>query len=81
VIVTRASGANAELCCNGAPMLLADQARDIKPSTVEDIPLGKRFIDASAGFEVLCVKSSAGPLAMNGLPLEMRQAKPLPSWD
>lgn len=81
VIVTRAANLDAELCCHGAPMLLADQARTLNQSSGDDVPLGKRYIHADAGFEVLCVKGGAGPLTLNGVPLEMRQAKPLPSSD
>ncbi len=81
VIVTRACSAEAELFCNGAPMLLADAGRDIGAGQPEEVLLGKRFVDTASGIEVLCVKAGAGPLTMNGTALEMRTAKPLPSSD
>jgi hypothetical protein len=43
--------------------------------------LGKRYADETVGIELLCTKAGEGSLALNGEPLLLKEAKPLPSSD
>lgn len=43
--------------------------------------LGKRYASAEIGIEVLCVKAGPGTLTVNGAPLAVKDAKPLPASD
>ena len=43
--------------------------------------LGKRYSDESIGIELLCTKSGLGSLAVDGVPLGQKDAKPLPASD
>ncbi len=43
--------------------------------------MGKRYVDAAATFELLCVKPGKGSLSVNGAALVTKDAKPLPASD
>jgi hypothetical protein len=43
--------------------------------------LGKRYVSAGVGLELLCVKPGEGPLRCNGVELPYAVSKPLPSSD
>lgn len=43
--------------------------------------LGKRYVDSEGQFELLCVKSGAGSLSVNGEKLVTKDAKALPASD
>jgi hypothetical protein len=43
--------------------------------------MGKRFADSETGIEVLATKGGAGSLSLDGQPLALKDAKPLPSSD
>lgn len=43
--------------------------------------LGKRYADDAQGLEVLCTKSGAGTLTVDGAPMQLKGAKPLPASD
>ena len=43
--------------------------------------MGKRFADPDTGIEVLATKGGAGSLSLDGQPLALKDAKPLPSSD
>ena len=43
--------------------------------------MGKRYVDAAATFELLCVKPGKGSLAVDGTALVTKDAKPLPASD
>lgn len=43
--------------------------------------VGKRYVDAASGLELLCTKSGFGTLGFDGRPLTMKQPKPMPSSD
>jgi len=83
VVVVR--GAAVELSCGGHPMVVldvdvpADATPD--PAHVTGTRLGKRYADAESGLEVLCTRPGDGSLSLGGTPLELNEAKPLPSSD
>ena len=43
--------------------------------------MGKRYTDAAGTFELLCVKGGKGSLTVDGRPLTIKDAKPLPASD
>ena len=43
--------------------------------------MGKRYVDAAATFELLCVKPGKGSLSVDGTALVTKDAKPLPASD
>ena len=43
--------------------------------------MGKRYVDAAGAFELLCVKPGKGTLAVDGVALSIKDAKPLPASD
>ncbi|ETD33304.1 hypothetical protein [Williamsia sp. D3] len=81
VMVIRA--ADVDLFCGGAPMVTARDGRTGSPEAGLDngTLLGKRYVHASSGLEVLCVKAGAGTLSVDGEPLTEVAAKQLPSSD
>lgn len=86
VIVVRAPAVEVDLTCGGQPMLDIDPARQgSSPEPAEGLRsgslLGKRYRDAAGTLEVLVVKPGDGTLAADGSPLEVQQAKALPSSD
>jgi hypothetical protein len=82
VMVIR-GGADAVVECGGSPM--AEQApserRPINPQFAQGTRIGKRYIDADGKIELLCVKAGQGSLAIAGVVLQTKDAKPLPSSD
>jgi hypothetical protein len=43
--------------------------------------VGKRYTDETTGIEVLGAKAGKGSLAIDGRPLTLKEAKPLPASD
>lgn len=84
VIVVRAPSGPVALTCGGEPMgpLPADApARGSGLRAGDGAQLGKRYADEDGGLELLVTKGGAGPLELDGVPLPVKQAKPLPSSD
>jgi hypothetical protein len=85
VVVVKAPADDVELGCGGAPLLddgqEADSAAVLDPSLGEGPLLGKRYADDELGLELLCTRAGAGALTLDGRPLLVKGAKPLPSSD
>jgi hypothetical protein len=85
VIVVRAAAHAVTLQCGGHPMAAvgADQAPDLAldPSFAAGSLIGKRFADPESGLELLVTKAGAGTLALDGVAIPLKEAKPLPSSD
>jgi hypothetical protein len=86
VIVVRAPDHPLELTCGGHPMAAdlaigAGTANGASFASGGGTQLGKRYVDESAGLEVLCVKPGSGTLAADGRDLTLKSAKPLPASD
>jgi hypothetical protein len=85
VIVVRAPDAEVELGCGGAPLLEdgqdADATATLDPSLGDGPLLGKRYADDELGLELLCNRAGQGALTVDGRPLLVKGAKPLPSSD
>jgi len=69
--------------CGGAPMGEAKpaEAAPLADEMAAGTLMGKRYVDAAATFELLCVKPGKGSLAVDGVMLVTKDAKPLPASD
>lgn len=85
VVVVKAPKDPVLLECGGAAVLASAAERPSGGSPAADRKagtlLGKRYGDDASGLEVLCTKGGEGSLSLNGTPLALREAKPLPSSD
>ena len=84
VIVVRAPQGDVLLACGGALMVALDvdpPAAELDPALAEGTQLGKRYADDAVGIELLCTKAGKGTITLNGGPLGLKQAKPLPASD
>jgi hypothetical protein len=85
VVVVRGASVDGALECGGAAMVpqgeTAQSGAALDPAFAEGSPIGKRFVEAGSGLEVLVTKAGAGSLAVGGTALTLKDAKPLPSSD
>jgi hypothetical protein len=85
VVVVKAPAEAVELACGGAPLLddgeQADGTATLDASLGEGPLLGKRYADDDLGLELLCTRPGRGALTVDGRPLLVKGAKPLPSSD
>lgn len=85
VVVVKAPSGAVEVGCGGVPLLEdgqeADGAAALDPSLGDGSLLGKRYADDDLGLELLCTRAGAGALTVDGRPLLVKGAKPLPSSD
>jgi hypothetical protein len=84
VIVVAATTEAVSLQCGGHSMVPVGDRTENRPiDTVHSSGtlVGKRFRDEASGLEVLCTKAGIGSLAIGGVPVPMKEAKPLPSSD
>ena len=85
VMVVAAPDRDAELSCGGAPMLDLDAQPSagaaIAPDAAAGTQLGKRYANEAGDLEVLCTKPGEGTLCIDGTPLTIKGAKPLPASD
>jgi len=81
VVVVRPAADPVQLTCCGAP--LTTEETGIAPSgpAPDGVLLGKRYADEQTGLELLCTKPGPGELTIDGRPLLLKGAKPLPSSD
>jgi hypothetical protein len=68
------------LACGGAPMVAerSGEKGAIDPAFAETTKMGKRYTDATATLEVLCIKPGAGSMSLDGVALHLKDTKPLP---
>ncbi len=85
MMVILAPHGDADLRCGGAPMLALGTEPPGDGSIADDAKggtqIGKRYIDADGGLELLCTKPGDGSLTLAGTELTIKGAKPLPSSD
>lgn len=87
VIIVRPPSGPVDVECGGAAMVAADQAPDEGARGAPDAGhadstmLGKRYVHEDSGLELLCTKPGEGSLAVAGVALPLKEAKPLPSSD
>jgi len=84
VIVIRAPAVECTLTCGGVAMTAPDQPVTVAepdPSLMGGTQIGKRYVDEADTIQVLCTKAGSGTLALDGKPLVLQSAKPLPASD
>ena len=84
VIVIKAPAAECTLTCGGVAMAAAGQpvtAAEPDPSLMGGTQIGKRYVDDADTIQLLCTKAGSGTLALDGKPLVIQAAKPLPASD
>lgn len=81
VMVIKGSGQTVE--CGGQPMTETAPEQKGEPAAdfSEGTKVGKRYVNDDHSVELLCVKPGAGSLAIDGVALSTKEAKPLPSSD
>ncbi len=69
--------------CGGAPMVETREGDKgvVDPAFAEGSKMGKRYTDAAGTLELLCIKPGTGSLALDGVGLHLKDAKPLPASD
>lgn len=69
--------------CGGAAMgeVKPESPGALSPDHSNGTLMGKRYVDATGTFELLCVKPGKGSLAVSGTALTVKDAKPLPASD
>lgn len=84
-IVVRAPSEEIDLTISGnTPAFSADgRAESVAPkqSPGETSIIGKRYVDDAGTIELLCCRAGDGTPAVSGSPLQLKEAKPLPSSD
>jgi len=85
VLVVKADDRDVALTCGGremAPPGAGDvQRQPPVGANGNGTLLGKRYTDADGTVEVLCTKAGDGELALDGVPLVVKAATPLPASD
>jgi hypothetical protein len=89
VIIIRAPAGECTLTCGGVVMAAPGEAAPARqapgaapdPSMLGGTQIGKRYVDQADTIQVLCTKAGSGTLALDGEPLLIQAAKPLPASD
>ena len=85
VMVVAAPDRDTQLSCGGAAMLDIEAQPPAGLSLATDAAggtqLGKRYVSEAGDLEVLCTKPGEGTLSLDGAPLTIKGAKPLPASD
>jgi hypothetical protein len=85
VVVVKAPADPVSLECGGHPMVPVDAeppgGLSLDAGFAEGTKMGKRFADPDTGIELLATKGGDGTLAVGGVVVPQKDAKPLPSSD
>lgn len=83
VVVVKAGGTPVDLRCGGLPLVETPTAEKVPLVEERGEPtlLGKRYVDDGTGIELLAVKPGDGALSVEGRPMVLKGAKPLPASD
>ena len=84
MIAVRAPGGEVDVTIGGAPPVLGAAERGDGPVAEGfggGTAMGKRYVDADETIELLCTKPGDGVPALDGTPLVLKDAKPLPASD
>jgi hypothetical protein len=83
IIVVRAPADADDPTCDGVPMVATRPSGAAPPDDSGDdqVVLGKRYTNDDETVQLLCVKGGRGVLAVDGTPLHVMGAKPLPASD
>jgi len=84
IVVVRPVDGDHRLGCGGTDMVAVGAGGGggkVDSALADPTLLGKRYEDEVSGLEVLCSKGGDGTLTLDGTPLVVKSAKPLPSSD
>jgi len=85
VVVVRPPKVAVSLECGGHPMTVSGSevhpALALSADHSSGTHVGKRYYDEESGIELLCIKAGPGSLSVDGRPLKLKEAKPLPASD
>ena len=82
IMALRVPGEELEITCGGAPMSADDGDKgDINSDLAGGTLVGKRYVDEGETMEFLCTRGGDGTVQVNGVSLDVKQAKKLPSSD
>jgi hypothetical protein len=84
VIVIKAPAAECTVTCGGVAMATAGEpVTHAEPdlALMGGTQIGKRYVDDADTIQLLCTKAGQGTLALDGNPLQILAAKPLPASD
>lgn len=83
IMALRVPGDALEITCGGAPMQVGEPESlgTISADAAGGTLVGKRYVDESESMEFLCTRPGEGSVWVNGTPLDIKQAKQLPSSD
>jgi hypothetical protein len=85
VMVIQAPDGDVDVTCGGAALVPlgtpAATGGALDPAAAGGTKIGKRYTDAAGELELLCTRAGDGALALAGMPLVIKGAKPLPSSD
>lgn len=83
VMVIKSPVGEFALACGGADMIppAAAGSGTLDEALSGETLIGKRYVNADESLELLCTKGGRGTLSFDGTPLEIKQAKQLPSSD
>lgn len=83
VMVVKAPAGEYELSIGGVDVIgaTATGGGTLDAGDTGEALMGKRYVNADESLELLCTKGGKGTLALDGVALEIKQAKQLPSSD
>ncbi|QHS09324.1 hypothetical protein [Sinimarinibacterium sp. NLF-5-8] len=83
LMVVKAPAGEHELTCGGADMIAATAqgGGELAAGDAGEVLIGKRYVNEDESIELLCAKGGKGTIAFNGVALDVKQAKQLPSSD
>lgn len=83
IMILRVPADDLDVTCGGLPMQTEEAAEksSILGDAGEGSLVGKRYVDEAETIEFLCTRGGEGNISVNGVALEIKQAKRLPSSD
>lgn len=83
VMCIKAPAGDYALECGGTLMIAPNEegSGELSADHAAGTLMDKRYVDPEEKFELLCTKAGAGSLVLDGTPLDVKQAKQLPSSD
>jgi hypothetical protein len=85
MIAVKVPSGDVDLTIGGVAAISSAAERDGSGSVVDGhgggVAMGKRYVDDADTVELLCTKPGDGVPALDGVPLELKEAKALPASD
>jgi hypothetical protein len=82
IMALRVPAEELDITCGGAPMATEDGDKgEIDSDLAGGTLVGKRYVNDGETMEFLCTRGGDGTVQVNGVSLDVKQAKQLPSSD